>query len=76
MKTVFSGMSEAFHRLSTGDLAGAFAANFLAPPFAVSLVVSVLWWKWPRVERRSHEVAFFSLVIAASIAVNLVHGDA
>lgn len=74
MKTVFSGMSEAFHRIGAGDLAGAFRANFLALPFALSLVMAILFWHWPRLTQRRHEFYFFVAAIWASVAVTLVHG--
>ena len=74
IKTVFSGMSEAFHRLATGDVLGAFRANFLAPPFALSIVIAVLLWRWPTLTRRRDELLFFATAIIASIAVNVVHG--
>lgn len=73
MKTVFSGMSEAFYRLATGDALGAFNANFLAPPFALALICATLLWRWPRVTKRDDEVIFFTIIITASFAVNFVH---
>lgn len=73
IRTLFSGMSEAFHRLATGDVLGAFRANFLAPAFALSLVLSVLLWRWPTLTRRREELLFFALAIIASVAVNVVH---
>ena len=76
VRTLFSGMSEAFHRLATGDVMGAFSENFLAPPFALSVVVAVLLWRWPTLTRRRDELLFFAVAIIASIAVNVVHGPA
>lgn len=73
MKTVFSGMSEAFHRLATGDVLGAFKANFLAPPFALALIFATLLWRWPRVTTRGGEGFFFAMIIISSLAVNFVH---
>ena len=73
MKTVFSGMSEAFYRVATGDFQGAFQANFLAPPFALALICATLLWRWPRVRTRGGEFIFFTIIITASFAVNFVH---
>ena len=73
MKTVFSGMSEAFYRMATGDVLGAFKVNFLAPPFALALIGATLLWQWPRVSSRRDEVAFFTIMITASLAVNFIH---
>ncbi|WP_439526072.1 DUF2752 domain-containing protein [Roseovarius mucosus] len=72
-KTVFSGMSEAFHRMATGDFWGAFSANFLAPPFAMSLIIATLLWRWPRLNGRLSEAFFFSAVAVASFAINILH---
>lgn len=72
-KTLFSGMSEAFHRIATGDVLGAFGANFLAPPFALALVFATLLWRWPRLTSRRDETIFFATVLVASIAINVIH---
>ena len=64
------------HRLATGDVMGAFSENFLAPPFALSVVVAVLLWRWPTLTRRRDELLFFAVAIIASIGVNVVHGPA
>lgn len=70
-KTLFSGMSEAFHRMATGDILGAFGANFLAPPFALTLVIATLLWRWPRVKSRRDEVFFFATAVVGSVAINI-----
>ena len=71
LKTLFSGMSEAFYRLANGDVLGAFDANILAPPFALALTIATLMWRWPRLTDRRDEVAFFAAAIVASVAVNV-----
>lgn len=71
MKTLFSGMTEGFSRLASGDVASATAANVLTLPVAGFALLSVLTWRFPRIRNRRDEICAFSGVIAASIVVNL-----
>jgi uncharacterized BrkB/YihY/UPF0761 family membrane protein len=66
-------MSEAFHRLATGDFWGALSINFLALPFALTVIFFTLLWRWPRLTKRRDEAFFFAAVVVASIAVNIFH---
>ena len=75
-RTLFSGMSESFHRLAVGDVPGAIDANFLSPFFALAFISALVTWKWPKLNCRRDEFVFLIGALIASIAVNVVHGPA
>lgn len=68
----FSGMTQASHRLAHFDLAGAIAAHPLVPLLWASVLVMILSWRFPKVKRRSDEVALFGATVAATVINNLV----
>lgn len=68
----FSGMTEATHRLTTLDLAGAAVANVLVFPFLVAVVAAILLWRWPKLRTRGQEFAFFGIAVAGTAINNFV----
>lgn len=75
-RTLFSGMSEAVHRLAVGDIPGAIDANFLAPLLALAFILALVTWRLPKLRCRRDELVLLIGVVIASVAVNVVHGPA
>ena len=68
----FSGMTEATHRLTKLDLAGAAEANVLVFPFLAAVAGAVLLWHWPKLRTRGQEFAFFGIAVVGTAINNLV----
>lgn len=71
IRGMFSGMTEATHRLSSLDLAGALQANVLVLPVLAAIVAAILCWNVPKLDTRRREAGFFALVIVGSAINNL-----
>ncbi|MFL6740060.1 MAG: hypothetical protein ACJ8FE_01870 [Sphingomicrobium sp.] len=68
----FSGMTEAAHRLTRLDLAGAGEANILVFPFLGACVVGILLWRRPRIRTRGQELAVLAMAVAGTLINNIV----
>ena len=71
IRGIFSGMTEATHRLSLLDPIGAMEANVLVVPILGSIGAAIAYWKFPRLDTRRREVAFFGLAVAGTAINNL-----
>lgn len=73
IKGLFSGMTEAAHRLSLGDLHDAVAANFLFVPLAgLTVGALILGWR-PRIRNGRDDKFFFAAVVLLTLLLNMKH---
>ena len=71
VKNLFSGMTEGVHRLVLLDISGSFEANIFAPLVFLLIILSIMFWRVPKLSSRSSELTFFGMFMVCSFMINL-----
>ncbi|MEA3040768.1 MAG: hypothetical protein QOC65_257 [Sphingomonadales bacterium] len=69
IRGMFSGMTEATHRLVHLEVLAAIRSNILVVPTLAAIVLCIVTWNAPKIDTRLREVCFFIIVIAGT-AIN------
>lgn len=72
VRGLFSGMTEAAHRLSMGSLHGASSANMFFAPLAFIVVGLVLIGHRPRIRNRRDEALILGSTVALTLLLNVL----
>jgi len=71
IKSLFSGMTEAFHQLVKLEYKKAIDSNIISPLFVIFIIVFLINGRIPVLITKKREIAFFLFVVLLSIVVNI-----
>ena len=73
VKSVFSGMTEACHKITNFEFKKALEVNFLVPIFVILGIYFVLIGKLPKIDSKRKELSFFAITLILSILINIIN---
>jgi Protein of unknown function (DUF2752) len=71
VRSLFSGMTEAAHRVAHLDIGGALRANPVSPVILGAIALAILLWRVPPMRTKRHEAMWLGSFVLLSVANNL-----